>query len=237
MDFGSLGEKKRAIFAIIPDNDTSMNYLVGMMYTLAFQELYYKADFEYNGQLPIQVRLIMDEFANVALPDDFEKLLATMRSRGISVAIIIQNLAQLKAMFKDSWENITGNCATLLYLGGNEQSTHEYVSKMLGKATIRTKTQGITKGRSGSSSENTQYTGRELMTPDEVRAMDNKYALVFIQGEPPVMDLKYDIESHPKVQWTTDGGHEEYPLLFAGDYIEPDLSFEPDSLEDIEIIE
>ncbi len=188
MDLGSLGERKQAIFCVIPDNDSSFNYLVGMLYTQAFQALYYKADHEYGGRLPVHVRVIADEFANVALPDDFERVLSTMRSREISISIIIQNMAQLKALFKDSWENVTGNCDTLLYLGGNEQSTHEYITKLLGKATIDTKTRGLTRGRSGSSSENFQNAGRELLTPDEVRLLDNENALLFIRGERPVMD-------------------------------------------------
>ena len=151
LDIGTLGERKRAIFCVIPDNDNSFNYLVGMLYTQAFQALYFNADSNHGGELPVPVHIVMDEFANVALPDNFERILATMRSRRISVSIIIQNMAQLKALFKDSWENITGNCDTLLYLGGNEQSTHEYISKMLGKETIDTRTRGITKGQHGSS--------------------------------------------------------------------------------------
>jgi len=206
MDLGSLGEQQRAIFAVIPDNDTSFNYLVGMLYSQAFQELYRKADYEYDGRLPVHVRVIMDEFANVALPDDFERILATCRSREISINIIIQNIAQIKALFEKSWENLTGNCDSFLYIGGNEQSTHEYVSKLLGKETIDTTTRGITKGKSGSSSQNFQNTGRELLTPDEVRLLDNRYALLFIRGERPIIDDKYDIMRHPNISLTTDGG-------------------------------
>ena len=147
----------------------------------------------------------MDEFANVALPDEFDKLLATMRSREISVSIIVQNLAQLKKLFEKEWESIVGNCDEFLYLGGNEQSTHEYVSKLLGKETIDTNTYGQSKGRSGSYSTNWQITGRELMTPDEVRMLDNRYALLFIRGERPIQDFKYDILKHPNVILTTDG--------------------------------
>lgn len=180
LDLGSLGEKKRAIFCVIPDNDNSFNYLVGMLYTQAFQELYYRADHKYGGELPIPVHVMMDEFANVALPDNFERILATMRSRRISVSIIIQNMAQLKALFKDSYESLVGNCDTFIYLGGNEQGTHEYISKMLGKETIDTRTRGITKGQHGSSNTNYQNTGRELLTFDEVRLLDNSNALIFI---------------------------------------------------------
>lgn len=236
MDLGSLGERKRAIFCVIPDNDSSFNYLVGMLYTQAFQALYHKADHEHGGRLPVHVRIIADEFANVALPDDFERVLSTMRSREISISIIIQNMAQLKALFKDSWENITGNCDTLLYLGGNEQSTHEYITKLLGKATIDTKTRGLTRGRSGSSSENFQNTGRELLTPDEVRLLDNENALLFIRGERPVMDKKYDLLKHPNIRLTADGGAEPFTRAFTS-YEQSDLSEAYESLEDIEIIE
>ncbi|MCL2837623.1 MAG: type IV secretory system conjugative DNA transfer family protein [Oscillospiraceae bacterium] len=206
MDFGSLGERQRAIFCVIPDNDTSLNYIVGMLYTQAFQELYYNADNKHKGRLPVHVRIVMDEFANVALPDDFERVLSTCRSREISINIIIQNIAQIKALFKDSWENLTGNCDTFLYLGGNEQSTHKYVSELLGKSTIDTTTRGVTKGKSGSCNKNYQNAGRELLTPDEVRMLDNRYALLFIRGELPVIDKKYDIMKHPNVKLTTDGG-------------------------------
>ncbi len=210
MELWSLGEKKTAIFAVIPDNDSSFNFIVGMLYTQLFQQLYYQADVVHGGRLPVHVHFVMDEFANVALPDEFDKLLATMRSREISVSIIIQNLAQLKALFEKQWESIVGNCDEFLYLGGNEQSTHEYVSKLLGKETIDTNTYGQSKGRSGSYSTNWQLAGRELLTPDEVRMLDNQYALLFIRGERPVMDRKYDILKHPNVKLTTDGGGEPY---------------------------
>ena len=205
MELWSVGEKKTAVFAVIPDNDSSFNFLVGMLYTQLFQQLYYQADIVHGGRLPVHVHFVMDEFANVALPDEFDKLLATMRSREISVSIIIQNLAQLKALFEKQWESIVGNCDEFLYLGGNEQSTHEYVSKLLGKETIDTNTYGQSKGRNGSYSVNWQITGRELMTPDEVRMLDNRYALLFIRGERPVKDLKYNILKHPNVALTTDG--------------------------------
>ena len=228
LELGSLGEKKRAIFCVIPDNDNSFNYLVGMLYTQAFQELYFKADHEHGGELPTPVHFVMDEFANVALPDNFERLLATMRSRRISVSIIIQNMAQLKALFKDSWESLVGNCDTMLYLGGNEQSTHEYISKMLGKETIDTRTRGITKGQHGSSNTNYQNTGRELLTLDEVRLVDNSNALVFIRGEKPIMDKKFDILSHPNIKFTADGGAVPYTHNKQGKYFTDELSFDID---------
>ena len=205
-----MGERKTAIFAVIPDNDSSFNFLIGMLYTQLFQQLYYSADHKHGGRLPIHVHFVMDEFANVALPDEFDKLLATMRSREISVSIIIQNMAQLKALFEKQWESIVGNCDEFVYLGGNEQSTHEYVSKLLGKETIDTNTYGRTRGRQGNYSTNWQLAGRELLTPDEVRMLDNRYALLFIRGERPVRDDKYDVLRHPNVRLTTDGGAAPY---------------------------
>ena len=210
MDLWSIGEKKTVIFAVIPDNDSSFNFIVGMLYTQLFQQLYYQADQIHGGRLPVHVHFLMDEFANVALPDEFDKLLATMRSREISVSIIIQNMAQLKALFEKQWESIVGNCDEFLYLGGNEQSSHKYVSELLGKETIDTNTYGQSRGRNGSYSTNYQVSGRELMTPDEVRMLDNQYALLFIRGERPVMDLKYDIMKHPNVALTTDGDMPPY---------------------------
>ena len=210
LDLWSLGEKKTVIFACIPDNDSSFNFIVGMLYTQLFQQLYYQADQIHGGRLPVHVHFLMDEFANVALPDEFDKLLATMRSREISVSIIIQNMAQLKALFEKQWESIVGNCDTFLYLGGNEQSSHKYVSELLGKETIDTNTYGNSKGRNGSYTKNFQLAGRDLMTPDEVRMLDNRYALLFIRGEFPVRDLKYDILKHPNVRFTTDGQGKPY---------------------------
>lgn len=210
LELWSIGEKKTAVFAIIPDNDSSFSFLVGMLYTQLFQQLYYQADVIHGGRLPVHVHFLMDEFANVALPDEFDKLLSTMRSREISVSIIIQNLAQLKALFEKQWESIVGNCDEFLYLGGNEQSTHEYVSKLLGKETIDTNSYGQSKGRNGSYSTNWQLAGRELMTPDEVRMLDNRYALLFIRGERPVEDLKFDILKHPNIALTTDSGAKPY---------------------------
>jgi traG-like protein len=210
LELAKLGERKTAVFAVIPDNDSSFNFIVGMLYTQLFQQLYYQADVVHGGRLPVHVHFVMDEFANVALPDEFDKLLATMRSREISVSIIIQNLAQLKALFEKQWESIVGNCDEFLYLGGNEQSTHEYVSKLLGKETIDTNTYGQSRGRNGSYSTNWQISGRELLDSAEVRMLDNQYALLFIRGERPVEDFKYDILKHPNVKLSTDGGAEPY---------------------------
>ena len=230
LDIPSLGERKTALFAIIPDSDSSLNFIIGMMYSSIFQELYYIADHVYGGRLPVHVHCVMDEFANIALPDEFDKLLATMRSREFSVSIIIQNIAQLKALFEKQWESIIGNCDEFLYLGGNEDSTHELVSKKLGKTTIDTNTYGQSKGRNGNYSTNWQISGRELYTPDEVRMLDNRYALLFIRGERAIQDEKYDILRHPNVKQTIDGGappyiHGQAPkafelsdILLDGDY-------------------
>lgn len=211
LELARLGERKQAVFCVIPDsNDNSLNFLVGMLYTQAFQELYYQADKVHQGPLPVPVRLMFDEFANVALPDGYARLQATMRSRNIMATIILQNISQLKALFKDDWEGIIGNADTLVYLGGNEQSTHEYISKLLGKETISTSSSSQSKGRSGSYSQSTQQTGRELMTPDEVRLLDNRKAIVFIRGERPVIDEKYDLMKHPNIAFTEDGGAAPY---------------------------
>ena len=238
MELGKLGERKQAIFCIIPDsNDASLNFLVGMLYTQAFQELYFQADKVHQGALPVPVRLMFDEFANVALPDGYARLQATMRSRNIMSTIILQNISQLKALFKDDWEGIIGNADSFVYLGGNEQSTHKYISELLGKETIDTRTSSQSKGRNGSFSQNFQQTGRELMTPDEVRRLDNKNAIVLIRGEKPVIDEKYDILKHPNIHRTEDGGAPPYlhtPLrAFAAD----DLSFPTENIDDIEILE
>lgn len=205
LDLATMGEKKVALFAIIPDNDSSFNFLVSILYTQLFQQLFYSADHIHGGALPVPVHFLMDEFANVSLPDDFDKILSVMRSRGVSVSIILQNLAQLKALFEKQWESIVGNCDEFLYLGGNEQSTHKYVSELLGKSTIDTNTYGKSSGRNGNYSTNYQISGRELLTPDEVRMLDNQYAILFIRGERPVLDFKYDILKHPNVALTADG--------------------------------
>lgn len=210
LNLTSLGEKKVALFALIPDNDTSYNFLVSILYTQLFQQLFFLADHKYGGRLPVHVHFLMDEFANVSLPDDFDKILAVMRSREVSVSIILQNLAQLKTLFEKQWESIMGNADEFLYLGGNEQGTHKYVSELLGKETIDTNTYGKSTGHSGNYSTNYQNSGRELMTPDEVRMLDNRYALLFIRGERPIMDEKYDILKHPNVGLSADGGAEPY---------------------------
>ena len=210
LELSSLGEKKVALFALIPDNDTSFNFLVSILYTQLFQQLFHSADHKYGGRLPVHVHFLMDEFANVSLPEDFDKILSVMRSREVSVSIILQNMAQIKALYEKQWESIVGNCDSFLYLGGNEQSTHKYVSELLGKATIDTNTYGKSTGRNGNYSTNFQITGRELLDAAEVRLLDNQNAILFIRGEKPVLDEKYNILKHPKVALTTDGKAEPY---------------------------
>ena len=237
MELEKLGERKQAIFCVIPDsNDVSLNFLVGMLYTQAFQELYYQADKVHGGKLPVPVRLLFDEFANVALPDGYARLQATMRSRNVMATIILQNISQLKELFKDSWEGIIGNADAFLYLGGNEQSTHKYVSELLGKETIETRTSSQSKGRNGSYSQNFQQAGRELMTPDEVRMLDNRYALVLLRGEAPVIDEKYDLMHHPNIKLTGDGGAAPYVHASRCLYSAGDLDFTFTSLEEVELL-
>ena len=234
MFLNTIGNRKKAVFAVISDNDTSLNFIVSMLYSQTFQELYHEAD--RNGRLPVHVRVMMDEFANVALPENFEKVLATCRGREISINIIIQNMAQIKAMFRDSWENLTGNCDTYIYLGGNESTSHEYISKSLGKETVDVKTRGVTHGRNGSSSNNFQSVGRELLTPDEVRMIDNNYEVVIIRGERAVMDKKFALQKHRNIKFTEDGGAEPYEKREAADYSDVDLHQDFD-VDEIEVIE
>lgn len=254
LDLPSLGEKKVALFALIPDNDTSFNFLVSILYTQLFQQLFYLADHKYGGSLPVPVHFLMDEFSNVSLPEDFSKILAVMRSRNVYVSIILQNVAALKALFEKEWESILGNCDEFLYLGGNETSTHKLISESyLGKSTIDTNTYGKSSGRNGNYSTNYQISGRDLLTPDEVRMLDNRYALLFIRGERPVMDEKYDILKHPNIALTEDGGASPYEhggtenavatLSFAGaaaetlfEFNEPIPDYELLSDEDIEAL-
>ncbi|MCM1150039.1 MAG: type IV secretory system conjugative DNA transfer family protein, partial [Butyricicoccus sp.] len=210
LDLPSLGEKKVALFALISDNDTSFNFLASLLYTQLFQQLFDLADRKYGGALPVPVHFLMDEFANLALPDDFDKILAVMRSRNVSVSIILQNIAQMKALFEKQWESLIGNCDEFLFLGGNEQSTHKYVSELLGRETIDTNTYGKSSGRGGSYSTNYQQSGRELLDAAEIRMLDNRYALLFIRGERPILDEKYDILKHPNVALTTDGNAPPY---------------------------
>ena len=235
LDLSSMGERKVALFCCIPDADTSLNYLVGMIYSQLFQTLYYMADRVHGGALPVPVNCIMDEFPNVSLPNEFEKILATCRSRSIYCSIIIQNMSQLKALFKDSWESLVGNCDEFLYLGGNEEETHKYVSELLGKETIDTNTYGQTKGKSGRYSTNFQQSGRELLQPDEVRMLDNQNALLFIRGERPILDAKYDLMKHPNIRYTEDGGAGPFNYAKAP-LAHDDFTFDETRYDDYELL-
>ena len=245
LDLPSLGEKKTALFAIIPDNDTSFNFLISILYTQLFQQLFYIADYKYGGSLPTHVHFVMDEFANVSLPDDFDKILSVMRSREVSVSIILQNLAQLKALFEKQWESIVGNCDEFLYQGGNEQSTHKYISELLGKETIDTNSYGRSFGSHANFSENDQIAGRELLTPDEVRLLDNNYALLFIRGERPIKDFKFNLKEHFNSSYTPIGNESVNPYIHGGTenaigtitFDIEDISFNTEELNNLQIDE
>ena len=226
-----LGERKIALFCCIPDSDKSLNYLVGMIYTQLIQTLYRQADRIHKGRLPVPVHCLMDEYANISLPKDtFLSALATMRSRAIFCSIIVQNMAQLKAMYKDDWESLVGLCDEFLYLGGTEKGTHKYVSELLGKETISTTSYNQSKGRSGSYSINHQQSGRDLMTPDEVRLLDNGKCILFIRGERPVVDFKYNLLKHPNIRYTEDGGAAPYDYTAADNALD-DLPGAPENYE------
>ena len=209
LELSKMGDRKTALFCIIPQAETSYNFLVGMMYTALFGSLYRRG--EQRGkerqdgsvELDIPVQVYMDEFANSARPNLFPNILATSRKYLISIMVYLQNMSQIRNIYEKEWEDILGNCDTLIYLGGNEKSTWKYISESLGKATINIQTAG----RSGSNlNTNLQLSGRELMTPDEVRVMDNKKCLVIIRGEPPIIDNKYNLMNHPNIKCTLRGG-------------------------------
>ena len=232
-----LGEKKIALFCCIPDSDKSLNYLVGMIYSQLIQSLYFAADRKYKGKLPVPVHLLIDEAPNIALPaDSFLPSLATMRSRNIFCSYIAQNMAQIKALFKEQWESLVGLCDEFLFLGGNEKETHKYISELMGKETLNVNTYGRSRGRSGSYSVNDQQAGRELLTPDEVRLLDNRKAILFIRGERPIMDAKFDLARHPNIRYTEDGGAPPYDYAKAGGARE-DLPYPPEQYAVLELLD
>lgn len=192
-----IGDEKTVMYIIIPSSDDTFNFLAAMMYTQLFDVLYDRANFKHGGRLPIHVRCLLDEFANIGTIPRFEELLATMRSMEISANVIIQNLSQLKKMYKDSWENVLGNCDSLLFLGGQEPTTLEHISKTLGKETIDTRSRNRTRGRQGSTSENDGILGRELMTVDELKIMKDNECILFVRGIYPFFCDKFVIEKHP----------------------------------------
>ncbi|KKI49993.1 VirD4-like conjugal transfer protein, CD1115 family [Christensenella hongkongensis] len=210
--FSDLAEKKVALFCITSDCDPSFDWLASMLYTQMFQELEYIADNRPDGRLARHVRFILDEYANISISsgqsnDGGQKVLSTCRSRNFSMNIVIQNIAQLKGLFKDTWENITGCCDVMLYLGGNEQSTHRYVADELSKATIRYDTYGKS---ANNLNTNINITGRELMTPGEIRELDRKDCIVLIANEKPIIDRKYDLMKHPNINLAQQGGAPPY---------------------------
>ena len=232
-----MGEKKVALFCCIPDSDKSLNYLVGMIFGQLIQTLYFVADRKYKGRLPVPVHLLIDEAPNIALPtDNFLPWLSTMRSRNIFCSYIAQNMAQIKALFKEQWESLVGLCDQFLYLGGNEKETHKYVSELMGRETLDTNTYGRSRGRSGSFSVNDQQTGRELLTPDEVRLLDNRKAILFVRGERPIMDDKYDLMRHPNIRLAEDGGAPPYDYTQAKDAAD-DLDYSPEQYDDFELLD
>lgn len=212
LDLDMIGQEKTALFAIIPIANEDYNFLVSILYTQLFQRLFDVADSKYNGTLPVHVQFVLDEFANVALPDNFPKIVSVVRSYGISVSIILQNLAQLKSLFEKDWEGLLGNCDEILYLGGQEHETHKYLSEVLGKKTIHTKNHSRSRGQNGNFTDQDNTKGRELMMPEEVRLMNEEgdNALLIIKDERPVLDRKYDLLTHPNIRLGADGGAPKY---------------------------
>lgn len=183
-----LADQKTALFLLLPDDDKSKNFICSVLYMQLFQQLYDRAEDFTDDRLPNHVQIYMDEFANIALPDDFNQIIATCRSRNIGICVILQGLAQLKKDYKEAWETVTAQCSIFMYMGGMEQSTHEYISKMLDKETIYTNSFGLSRGRNGNYTKNDQLSGRELLTPGEVRLLRRKQSIVIIQGEAPIRD-------------------------------------------------
>ena len=200
----TMGDQKTALFLIIPATDSTYNFLVAMLYTQMFDVLANRANFKYGGTLPLHVRCIMDEFANIGQIPDFDKVIAFVRSMGMSLNVIIQNLAQLKSRYEKTWEVITGNCDSLLFLGGQEESTLKYISESLGKETIDIRGYNRTKGKSPSTSENNSILGRELMQPNEVATMPVSNCIVRIRSHNPFYCTKYPIEKHPNFKFLED---------------------------------
>lgn len=210
LELDKLGDEKTALYVVIPDSDTTFNFLAAMMYTQLFDSLYYTADFKNKGRLKYHVRCMLDEFANIGYIPEFENRIATMRSREISCTIILQNLAQLETMYKESWKTIVGNCDSFLFLGSKEQSTLEYVSKQLDKETIDTRNINLNKGRQGNTSYNYGNLGRELMTPGEIGRMSDDDCILMIRGLYPFYSMKYVLEDHPRYKYLYDYSDKNY---------------------------
>lgn len=194
LELKTIADKKTALFLLLPDDDKSKNFICSVLYMQLFQQLYDRAEETNEDRLPLHVQVYMDEFANISLSDEFDTIIATCRSRNIGICVILQGLSQLKKIFKEYWETITAQCSTFLYLGGMEQSTHEYLSKVLDKETIYTNSFGESRGRQGNFTKNDQLSGRELLTPGEVRLLKKGYAIMVLQGEPPILDRMIDTQ-------------------------------------------
>ena len=213
-------KQKSILYLVIPTMNTTYNFLVSMLYMQLFEGIdkYYHK----HGKCKQHLRVIMDEAANVALPKDFEKVPAVCRKYGYSVVLLLQGISQLKTLFeRERWEGIMSNMDTQIYLGSTEQSCHEYFSKALGKATIDYKTRGYSRGFRGNTNENIQITGRELMTSDEIRNMDNEECLLFVRDERPLIDEKYDVRKHPNFRETADGGAKAYSHIPKRESVKP----------------
>lgn len=233
-----VGDEYTALFIVIPSSDTTYNFLAAMMYTQLFDTLYDRAINLYKGRLPVHVRFMLDEFANIGKIPEIDKILATCRKFEISIQIILQNLSQLKKMYKEGWEEFGGNCDTMIYLGGKDQFTNEYISKELGKETIDQQSINQTKGKQGSSSYNNAILGRELATLDELSAMDNNDCIVMVRGLPPFFTHKFDISNHPRYaelgeRWKPAEGQKELDNPYI--YILEDKMFTVPETEYIEL--
>jgi type IV secretion system protein VirD4 len=204
LSLDTLGDKKSALFVIISDTDSTFNFVVSIMYTQLFNILCDKADDKYGGRLPFHVRCILDEFSNIGQIPQFEKLIATIRSREISASIILQAQSQLKAIYKDNAETIIGNCDTTLFLGGKEKTTLKDLSEILGKETIDLYNTSETRGKETSHGLNYQKLGKELMSLDEINIMDGGKCILQLRGVRPFLSNKYDLKKHPKYNLTSD---------------------------------
>jgi len=207
LELEKIGDKKTALFILISDSDTTLNFLVAIMYQQLLDTLFYRADNIYNGSLPYNVMFVLDEFANIGQIPNFQIYISTMRSRKISVMIILQNLNQLKNLYKNSWETITGNCDSLLFLGGKEQSTLKYISETIGKTTIDYKSISENRGTNGSYSVGNQIIARDLITPAEVGLLKSEECILTIRGIKPFKSKKYDIEKHKNYKLLSDSNN------------------------------
>ena len=231
MELDTLGDEKTALFVIISDTDDTFNFLVAIMYTQLFNLLCDKADDKYGGRLPVHVRFILDEFANIGQIPKFDKLIATIRSREISASIILQAQSQLKAIYKDNADTIVGNCDTMLFLGGKEKGTLKELSEVLGKETIDLYNTGESRGKEVSHSLNYQKTGKELMSMDELSVLDGSKCILQLRGVRPFLSNKYDLTKHPKFGLTSDA--DEKNLFDVEKFLSHKLRIKPDDTVEV----